>query len=72
MVLWMHNPKARDGIIAKIELRSWYPKFRALTKTICSQTLAEILRIREGYHSMYKAYFEEGIAQETIGPHQKV
>lgn len=72
VVLWMHDPAERDAIIAKTELRSQYPDFRALTEILCSRTPAETLRIREAYRGLYKACLEEDIAQETVGPHQKL
>lgn len=72
VVLWMHDPAERDAIIAKTELRSPYPDFRALTEILCSRTPPEILRIREAYRSLYKACLEEDIAQETVGPQQKL
>ena len=43
----MHDPAERDAIIAKTELMSQYPDFRALTEILCSRTPAEILRIRD-------------------------
>lgn len=72
VVLWMHDPAERDAIIAKTELMSQYPDFRALTEILCSRTPAEILRIREAYRRLYKVCLEEDIAQETVGPHQKL
>jgi len=43
-----------------------------LTEILCSRTPAEILRIREAYRGLYKACLEEDIAQEMVGPQQKL
>lgn len=72
VILWMHDVAERDAIIVKTELKSPCPDFRALTEILCSRTPFEILRIRQAYRGLYKACLDEDIAQETVGPHQKL
>eukprot|EP01018_Ginkgo_biloba_P011764 Gb_23923 [translate_table: standard] len=72
MYLWMHDPADRDAVIARDAFENWSTKYRALTEIFCSRKSSEILLIKQAYFSKFKRNFDDDIASETAGSHQKI
>eukprot|EP00252_Welwitschia_mirabilis_P004832 TRINITY_DN1515_c0_g1_i1.p1 TRINITY_DN1515_c0_g1~~TRINITY_DN1515_c0_g1_i1.p1 ORF type:complete len:314 (-),score=40.05 TRINITY_DN1515_c0_g1_i1:109-1050(-) len=70
--LWTLDPADRDAFIAHEALKRWNPKNKSIIEICCSRTPAELLRVRQAYHKLYKMSLEEDIAAHTSGDFRKL
>lgn len=71
IILWMHDPAARDALIVKRALNPDIPNLEAATEIICSRTPSQIQHFKQIYHSRFGVYLEHDIERYASGDLQK-
>ncbi|CAI9096880.1 OLC1v1033122C2 [Oldenlandia corymbosa var. corymbosa] len=69
--LWLHDPAGRDATIVGRALRIDID-LRAATEVICSRTPTQIRHFKQIYYSIFGAYLEHDIENQTTGDHKKL
>ncbi|KAK4744165.1 hypothetical protein SAY87_010477 [Trapa incisa] len=71
VLLWMHDPAARDAVIVRESLITG-SSFQAATEVICSRTPSQIQVFKQHYYTKFKVYLEQDIETYTSGDHKKL
>ncbi|KAK4752634.1 hypothetical protein SAY87_021432 [Trapa incisa] len=71
VLLWMHDPAARDAVIVRKSLVTG-SNFQAATEVICSRTPTQIQVFKQHYYVKFKAYLEQDIEAYMSGDHKKL
>lgn len=72
MLLWIHDPAARDATVLRQALSGDVIDLRGATEVICSRTPSQIQTIKQIYHARFRTYLEHDINYQASGDHQKV
>ncbi|KAK6921386.1 Annexin repeat [Dillenia turbinata] len=72
VLLWVHDPAARDAIIVRQAIAVDVVNLRAATEVICSRTPSQIQFFKQIYHSMFGVSLEEDIKQRLTGDIMKL
>lgn len=71
VLLWMHDPAARDATIIRQCLAADMNILGA-TEVICSRTPSQLQYLKQIYHSKFGVHLEQDIEAATTGNHKKV
>ncbi|KAJ1438652.1 OST-HTH/LOTUS domain [Sesbania bispinosa] len=71
VLLWMHDPAARDATIIRESLIV-NRNLESATEVICSRTPSQLQYLKQIYHSKFGVYLEHDIDYNTSGDHQKI
>ncbi|XP_059446240.1 annexin D5 isoform X2 [Corylus avellana] len=72
VLLWMHDPVARDATIVRQALSGDIIDLKAATEVICSRTPSQILQFKQAYFAMFGVYLEHDIEYQASGDHKKL
>ncbi|XP_039145052.1 annexin D5 [Dioscorea cayenensis subsp. rotundata] len=72
MLLWIHDPAARDATVLRQALSGDVIDLRGATEVICSRTPSQIQTIKQIYHARFRTYLEHDINYQASGDHQKL
>ncbi|XVE85562.1 hypothetical protein DITRI_Ditri17bG0100200 [Diplodiscus trichospermus] len=72
VLLWMHEPGARDAHIMKSALKGTVKDLRAVSEMICSRTPSQIGQLKRAYFTNFGNSLEEDIESETSSHHKKL
>ncbi|XWS34367.1 hypothetical protein CRYUN_Cryun21dG0033200 [Craigia yunnanensis] len=72
VLLWMHEPGARDAYILKHALRGTVKDHKAVTEIICSRTPSQIGQLKRAYFTNVGTNLEDDIESEASGHHKKL
>lgn len=72
MLLWMHEPAARDATIVKQAFSGVVTDLKAATEVICSRTPSQIQLFKQVYYNMNGVSLEHDIEKKTSDDHKKV
>ncbi|XP_062172233.1 annexin D5 [Alnus glutinosa] len=72
VVLWMHDPAARDATIVRQALSGNIIDLQAATEVICSRTPSQIQQFRQVYFAKFGTYLEHDIEFQASGDHKKL
>ncbi|XP_057446840.1 annexin D5-like isoform X3 [Lotus japonicus] len=71
VLLWMHDPAARDATIIRQCLAADMNILGA-TEVICSRTPSQLQYLKQIYHSKFGVHLEQDIEAATTGNHKKI
>ncbi|XP_022734672.1 annexin D5 [Durio zibethinus] len=72
VLLWMHEPGARDAYIVKNALRGTVKDYKAVTEIICSRTSSQIGKLKRAYFTNFGTNLEDDIESEASGDLKKL
>ncbi|MED6191803.1 hypothetical protein PIB30_004016 [Stylosanthes scabra] len=71
MLLWMHDPAARDAVIIR-QCLAVDSSFHGATEVICSRTHSHMQHVNEIYLSKFGASVEHDVEAHTSGDYKKI
>ncbi|XWS69454.1 hypothetical protein CRYUN_Cryun04dG0180600 [Craigia yunnanensis] len=72
VLLWMHEPGARDAYIAKKAVRGKVKDHKAVSEITCFRTSSQIGQLKRAYFINVGTNLEDDIESEASGHHRKV